>query len=179
MPRQAAATNDDDSDTESIDGVSPEDDEMESPSKTEYLRQKTIEFWGNKYLDRLMSLPGLEEAKAKFLHARAQIKASSWRDTASKMENYDIVFTGNEGTGKSTVAKLYAKFLISEGLFEPAPESKGIYSASSYYFRKTDIIDAVKGISTSEHTGCVSQLFLWSPFQPCDFEALESPPIHF
>lgn len=106
-----------------------------------------------------MSLPGLEETKASFLNARAKIKAAIRRETPLKNENFDIVLTGNEGTGKSTVAKLYAKFLLAEGLFKVTDGGKGIHEASSYYFLKTETVDAVRNITTA-NGGCVSRRVL-------------------
>jgi DNA replication protein DnaC len=154
--RESAVDTDDASDTESIDGVSPEDHDEESASKTEWLRQKTIEFAENKYLDRLMSLPGLEETKAMFLNARAKVKAAIRRETSLKNDNFDVVFTGNEGTGKSTMAKLYAKFLIAEGLFKPNTGHNAISKPSSYYFSKTEVVEQARN-NTSEGSGHVSQ----------------------
>ncbi|KAG9251149.1 P-loop containing nucleoside triphosphate hydrolase protein [Emericellopsis atlantica] len=149
-------TKDDASDIESIDGVSPEDDDAVSPARDEWLRLKRVEFAENKYLDRLMSLPGLEEAKSTFLHARARIKAAQRRETSLQKDNFDMVFTGNQGTGKSTLARLYAKFLLKEGLFKPRPYmyENGVYKCSAYYFSKTDIINAA-GIITSKENGCI------------------------
>ncbi len=146
---------DDASDTESIDGVSPEDDELDCGSKTEWLRQKRIEFAENKYLDRLMSLVGLEEAKAMFLHARAKIQAAARRETSLRADNFDLVFAGNQGTGKSMLARLYAKFLLQEGLFKPLDRTKAIYTVSALDFRKIETIEVVRTY-TSPTSGCVS-----------------------
>ena len=143
------------SDTESIDGVPPEEHEEESASKSEWLRLKKTEYAENKFLDRLMSLPGLEETKTMFLHARSKIKAAQRRETSIPKDNFDMVFAGNQGTGKSTLAKLYTKFLIAEGLFKPVEGTKGYYNASSYYFRKTETVDNVQAM-TSPTSGCVS-----------------------
>lgn len=141
--------------TATIDGVEPEDCDDDSPSRKEWLRLKKIEYAENKYLDRLMSLPGLEETKAMFLDVRAKIKAAQRRETDLNKDNFDVVFTGNQGVGKTTVARLYTKFLIEEGLFEPQAGSKGFYEADSYYFSKTTVIDMVKSYSSAPN-GCVS-----------------------
>merc|ERR1712000_59629 len=151
---EAPALVEDEWETASIDDVSPEDHDDESPSRKEWLRLKTVEFASNKYLDRLMSLPGLEETKAMFLHARAKIKAAQRRDTKLSRDNFDAVFAGNQGVGKTTMAKLYTKFLIEEGLFKPVNETKGFHQASSYYFRKTDTVDSVRNM-TNANSGCV------------------------
>lgn len=95
-----------------------------------------------------------------FLNARAKIKAATRRETPLKKENFDIVLTGNQGTGKSSVAKLYAKFLVAEKLFgTPSCGFKPIYEASWYRFSKTEIVDGVRNTSTQSN-GCVSgQIF--------------------
>lgn len=104
-----------------------------------------------------MSLPGLEETKAMFLHARAKIKAAQRRETKLTKDNFDIVFAGNQGLGKSTMAKLYTKFLIEEGLFTPLHDTKGFHQVDTYYFRKTETVDAVRAL-TSPTNGCVRAL---------------------
>lgn len=48
----------------------------DSPSRSEWLRQKREESQKNKYLDLLMSMVGLEEVKAYFLTAKARIGAA-------------------------------------------------------------------------------------------------------
>ncbi|VUC25412.1 unnamed protein product [Clonostachys rosea] len=144
----------DDDDNESIDGLFPEDREDESVSRKEWLRQKTVEKAENKYLDRIMSLPGLEDVKAMFLHAKAKIQASTRRETCLKKENFDVCFTGGQGTGKSTCATLYAKFLVSIGLFKPPAGNTGIHKASSYYFAKTSTLESMRQIS-STCGGCI------------------------
>jgi hypothetical protein len=153
MCRESAS--DDDSDTESLDGLSPEDTKDESPARIEWLRQKDIEKAENKYLDRLMSLPGLEETKTMFLHAKAKVQAATRRETSLKKENFDVVFTGNEGTGKTTMAHLYAKFLQSLGLVKPAGGYNPIHVVSSYYFGKTSTLETMRNICASCN-GCVS-----------------------
>lgn len=92
-----------------------------------------------------------------FLHARAKIRAAQRRETSLKKDNFDIVFTGNEGTGKSTMAKLYAKFLVAEGLFNAQSNNNAIHRASSYYFGKTSTIETMRNLSAT-HGGCVSWL---------------------
>ncbi|KAH8694581.1 P-loop containing nucleoside triphosphate hydrolase protein [Ilyonectria robusta] len=139
----------DDSDNESIDGLDPEDCDDESPSRIEWLRQKTVEKAENKYLDRLMSLPGLEEAKAFFLHAKAKIQAATRRETDLKKENFDAVFMGNQGTGKTMLANLYAKFLASMGVVKAVGAIDGISKFSAYNMSKTSTLSSI-------HSSCIT-----------------------
>jgi DNA replication protein DnaC len=145
----------DKSDTESIDGVSPEDCQDDSPSRLEWLRQKRVEYAENKHLDRLMSLPGLEEVKSLFLHTKAKIQAATRRGTALRQENFDIAIIGNEGTGKSIVAGLYANFLASLGLVKKSPSYSGIETFSTYCFSKTTTLETMRNVCL-QCGGCVS-----------------------
>lgn len=140
-----------------MDGLSPEECEDDSPARLEWLRQKKVEHADNEHLDRLMSLPGLEEAKAMFLHAKAKFQAATRRETNLKKDNFDVCFIGNQGTGKSFLANLYAKYLVSLGVVKPPSGSTGIHKISSYYFRKTNTVDAMTNIANS-CGGCVSYL---------------------
>ncbi|KND89373.1 Uncharacterized protein TOPH_06010 [Tolypocladium ophioglossoides CBS 100239] len=150
---QAEAASDSDSETESIDGISPEDREDASPSRLEWLRQKTIEKAENKYLDRLMSLPGLEEAKAFFLHTKARVQAATRRGADMRKENLDVVFMGNDGAGKTTVARLYAKFLSSLGLMKSPPMGRYTYH-TAYEFSPTHTVNYM-GATCRSWGGCI------------------------
>lgn len=145
----------DDDDNESIDGLSPEDCQDESPWRIEWLRQKSVEMAENKYLDHLMSLPGLEEGKAFFLHAKAKHQAATRRETSLHKENCDVVFMGNEGTGKSMLARLYAGFLVSMGFVKPTPDYKGVLKVRGYDFSKTSTIMKMEN-HCEACGGCVS-----------------------
>lgn len=140
-----------------MDGLSPEECEDESPSRLEWLRQKNVERAENKYLDRLMSLPGLEETKAFFLHAKAKYQAASRRDTNLKKENFDVVFMGNEGTGKTAMAGLYAKFLKSLGVVKQTSNVDVINRFSGYGMSKTSTLSTMTSTSqNNDNNGCVS-----------------------
>lgn len=144
-----------------MDGLSPEECQDESPSRLEWIRQKTVEKAENKYLDRLMSLPGLEETKAFFLHAKSMVEAAARREIDLKNVNFDVVFMGNEGTGKTAMARLYAKFLASLGLVKPNDTyaQTGVETFSAYGFSKTRTLDSMRNI-VSNCGGCVSLLFV-------------------
>lgn len=155
MDHSAEQSDDDDSDNVSIDGIEPEDCEDESPSRIEWIRQKTVERAENKYLDRLMSLPGLEEAKSFFLNAKAKFHAAERRETELKNENFDVVFTGGQGTGKTMLANLYAKFLASLGVVKPSGSVTGISKFSAYNMSKTSTLSSIHSTSIA-CGGCVS-----------------------
>ncbi|KAF4335761.1 esx-1 secretion system 1 [Fusarium beomiforme] len=145
----------DDSDNESIDGLEPENCQDESPSRIEWLRQKKVEKAENKYLDRVMSLTGLEEAKAFFLQAKAKVKAAQRRETDLKKENFDAVFMGGEGTGKTMLARLYAKYLISLGVVKKSGVFSGIHRFSAYNMSKTSTLGTIHS-TCNACGGCIA-----------------------
>ncbi|SPJ88693.1 related to stage V sporulation protein K [Fusarium torulosum] len=145
----------DDSDTETIDGLEPQDCQDESASRIEWLRQKEVEKAENKYLDRIMSLPGLEEAKSFFLQAKAKVKAAERRETDLKKENFDAVFMGGEGTGKTMLSRLYAKYLVSLGVVKKSGVFSGINRFSAYNMSKTSTLGTIHN-TCNACGGCIA-----------------------
>ncbi|RFN47708.1 hypothetical protein FIE12Z_8045 [Fusarium flagelliforme] len=145
----------DDSDNESIDGLEPEDCQDESPSRIEWLRQKKVEKAENKYLDRIMSLPGLEEAKSFFLQTKARVNAAQRRETDMKKENFDVVFMGSEGTGKTMLSRLYAKYLVSLGVVKKSGVFTGINRFSAYNMSKTSTLGTIHN-TCNACGGCIA-----------------------
>ncbi|KAL4740778.1 CHAT domain-containing protein [Aspergillus similis] len=87
-----------------------------SPSQQEWIRLKRREQAESESLDELMCMVGLEAAKAAFLQTRARVQMAQKQGKTLSRENLDIGIIGNSGTGKSTVALLYNRFLQELGV---------------------------------------------------------------
>ena len=87
-----------------------------SHSEQEWNRQKRTENASNPAIDDLMAMTGLEDVKSQVLRIKARIETSVRQGTNMKKERFGVVLLGNPGTGKTTVARIYARFLTSVGI---------------------------------------------------------------
>ncbi|KAJ7104159.1 P-loop containing nucleoside triphosphate hydrolase protein [Mycena belliarum] len=87
-----------------------------SPSRDEWQRQKDFEGADNDAIDAIMEMIGLEEVKCQVLGIKAKIDTTARQNASLKDERFNVTFLGNPGTGKTTVARHYAKFLSSVGI---------------------------------------------------------------
>lgn len=62
-----------------------------------------------------MGMIGLEDVKQKFLSVKAKVDTTIRQGVSLKGERFGAALLGNPGTVKTTVARLYAKFLASVG----------------------------------------------------------------
>ncbi|KAK1144124.1 hypothetical protein N8T08_005786 [Aspergillus melleus] len=87
-----------------------------TPAEADWRYQKEFEGAQSNELDKLMGMVGLEDVKQMFLDIKAQVDAAIRQGVDRKGERFGSVLLGNPGTGKTTVADLYAKFLTEMGV---------------------------------------------------------------
>ncbi|TGO57492.1 hypothetical protein BOTNAR_0200g00080 [Botryotinia narcissicola] len=84
-----------------------------SASKIEWQRQKDQENALNPAIDKIIEMIGLEDVKSQVLRIKAKVDTSKHQGTDLKKERLGLILLGNPGTGKTTVARLYAKILTT------------------------------------------------------------------
>ncbi|OHW97711.1 AAA family ATPase [Colletotrichum incanum] len=67
-------------------------------------------------LDTLMGMIGLENVKEEFLSIKSKVDTAVRQGISLSTERFGCILLGNPGTGKTTVARIYSKFLTSVGV---------------------------------------------------------------
>ncbi|CAM1502642.1 Fc.00g074180.m01.CDS01 [Cosmosporella sp. VM-42] len=97
--------------TEKINGF----EAVSSNAKDEWEFMKLHDGARNDALDQLMGMIGLESIKDQFLSIKSTIDTKIRQDVSLKNERFSCSLLGNPGTGKTTVARIWAKFLTTVG----------------------------------------------------------------
>ncbi|KAI1680959.1 ATPase family associated protein [Pyrenophora tritici-repentis] len=98
----------------------PDQDESQpdwdkSEARDDWEWQKNYEGAENEALDSLVSMIGLEAVKQQFLAIKAKVDTIVRQNVSLTGERFGAALLGNPGTGKTTVARYYAKFLVRVG----------------------------------------------------------------
>ncbi|EPS35147.1 hypothetical protein H072_11585 [Dactylellina haptotyla CBS 200.50] len=98
--------------------LGPKSKMFPSASRDEWNRQKLHSNDSNIALDQIMDMIGMEHVKEQVLAIKAKAETVHRQGVDLRDERFHIALLGNPGTGKTSFARLYAKFLRSEGLLE-------------------------------------------------------------
>ncbi|KAF9021144.1 P-loop containing nucleoside triphosphate hydrolase protein [Hymenopellis radicata] len=117
-----------------------------SPSEARWQHKKSIEGVSNQAIDAIMEMTGLEDVKKQILRILDKIDVSVRQGVPFDKERYNLVLLGNPGTGKTTIARHYAKYLSSVSILpgNAFEETTGSRLASDGTKGAKDLIDKVK-----------------------------------
>ncbi|KAG8167066.1 hypothetical protein KVR01_002755 [Diaporthe batatas] len=106
--------------------------------------------------DSLMGLVGMEKPKSQFMAIKDLVTTARRQNASLSEERLGAVFIGGPGSGKSTVAELYAEFLSSSQIVPRSSFEKttGSHLASGGVAEVRKIIERLKLTDSDEQDRC-------------------------
>ncbi|KAG1725641.1 P-loop containing nucleoside triphosphate hydrolase protein [Suillus paluster] len=88
-------------------------DQQNSAARDDWESQKRLLGEQNNAIDSIMAMTGLEGVKSQVLETKEKLDLMKRQGTPANKERLNLALLGNPGTGKTTVARLYAQFIES------------------------------------------------------------------
>ncbi|KAI3528554.1 ATPase [Colletotrichum abscissum] len=85
-------------------------------AEEEWLNLKSKFGASSSAMDQLMKMIGLESIKEEFLSIKSKVDTAARQRISLSTERFGCSLLGNPGTGKTTVARIFAQFLVSVGV---------------------------------------------------------------
>ncbi|KAF8578762.1 P-loop containing nucleoside triphosphate hydrolase protein [Ramaria rubella] len=87
--------------------------QVESSAQADWERQKLVSGESNNAIDNIMDMKGLENVKLQVLKIKDKVETSKRQQSNLDGERFNVAMLGNPGTGKTTIARHYGRFLAT------------------------------------------------------------------
>lgn len=128
----------------------PEATPQSSATKTSWSSVKGNGVTPSEAMDTLLEMTGLESVKADVLSLFHKVKLSKEQQKDLTNSNFNTRFDGNPGTGKTTVANIYTKFLIEVGVL---PEGCSVLKRTGSELSNNGVTQLEKDLTVLKEDG--------------------------